>query len=143
MPEQVTFAKVYSNGSVVKKQVPVFRDDDWKEWLEWLLWLSENFVFMGNVALQALRRLTAAFGARALIMDELMQMKKTRAMIVHWQLELNRHARTWDLARMVTQFEAIDRHKMEAELLRGGRLNVGKESSKTSKRSLLEDAVRT
>ncbi|KAG3134794.1 hypothetical protein PI126_g18546 [Phytophthora idaei] len=47
MPEQVTFAKVYSNGSVVKKQVPVFRDDDWKEWLEWLLWLSENFVFMG------------------------------------------------------------------------------------------------
>ncbi|KAG3134793.1 hypothetical protein PI126_g18547 [Phytophthora idaei] len=139
--------------------------------------VAEEKLSSSNVALQALRRLTAAFGARALIMDELMQMKKTRAMIVReyarnfrkllpllgkrpvpeadltcrfktgmlidWQLELNRHARTWDLARMVTQFEAIDRHKMEAELLRGGRLNVGKESSKTSKRSLLEDAVRT
>ncbi|ETP14883.1 hypothetical protein F441_10211, partial [Phytophthora nicotianae CJ01A1] len=47
MSEQVTFEKVKSNGSVVKKQVPVFRNGDWKEWLKWLLPLSEYFVFMG------------------------------------------------------------------------------------------------
>ncbi|ETP46012.1 hypothetical protein F442_07686 [Phytophthora nicotianae P10297] len=198
MSEQVTFEKVKSNGSVVKKQVPVFRNGDWKEWLKWLLPLSENFVFMGythsdedqldfvedvqvllqdddllmfneivaeerltstNVALQAFRRLTAVHcppGTRALIMDELVQAKKTRTMTVReyarnfrkllrmipfveendpvpedltrmfktgmpidWQLELNRHARTWDLASMEAKFEAIECN--ERKVVRSGR----------------------
>ncbi|ETP27684.1 hypothetical protein F442_23039 [Phytophthora nicotianae P10297] len=177
MSEQVTFEKVKSNGSVVKKQVPVFRDGDWKEWLEWLLRLSEYFVAARfvedvqvllqdddllmfneivaeeqltstNVALQALRRLTTVHcppGTRALIMDELARnfrkllrmipfveendpvpeadltrMSKT-GMPNDWQLELNRHARTWDLASMEAKFEAIERNEKEAEVLRSDR----------------------
>eukprot|EP00644_Phytophthora_capsici_P009906 jgi/Phyca11/18674/fgenesh1_pg.PHYCAscaffold_39_\ len=217
MPERVTFEKVKSNGSVVKKQVPVFQDGDWKEWLEWLLKLSEYFVFMGyshseqdqldfvedvqvllqdedllmfndfvaddlltngNVAIQALRQLTTVHcppGTRALIMDELTQMKKPRTMSVRmyarnfrkllrmitfveenepvpeadlvrmfksgmpieWQLELNRHARTWSLNSMETQFEAIERNAKEAELLRGNRPAQRKhnEQQETSKKS--------
>ncbi|KAI9995317.1 hypothetical protein PInf_012369 [Phytophthora infestans] len=47
MEETVIFEKVKSNGSTIKKRVPVFRDETWKDWLEWLLRLSEYYVFMG------------------------------------------------------------------------------------------------
>ncbi|GMF54447.1 unnamed protein product [Phytophthora fragariaefolia] len=49
-PSEVTFEKVKSNGAVVKKRVPTFRDGDWKDWLEWRLRLSEYYVFMGYAA---------------------------------------------------------------------------------------------
>lgn len=47
---EVTFEKVKSNGAMVKKRVPTFRDGDWKDWLEWLLRLSEYCVFMDYAA---------------------------------------------------------------------------------------------
>ncbi|OWY92288.1 hypothetical protein PHMEG_00038773 [Phytophthora megakarya] len=47
MEETVIFEKVKTNGSTIKKRVPVFRDGTWKDWLEWLLRLSEYYVFMG------------------------------------------------------------------------------------------------
>ncbi|KAE9036994.1 hypothetical protein PR001_g8574 [Phytophthora rubi] len=113
--------------------------------------VAEEQYVSNNVAIQALRRLTAVHcppGTRALIMDQLTQTKKTRtmtvreyarnfrkllrmipfvkenepvpeadlvrmfksAMPVDWQLQLNRHARTWDLTSMEAQFEAIERN---------------------------------
>ncbi|KAE9019769.1 hypothetical protein PF011_g5690 [Phytophthora fragariae] len=89
--------------------------------------VAEEQYVSNNVAIQALRRLTAVHcppGTRALIMDQLIQTKKTRtmtvqadlvrmfksAMPVDWQLQLNRHARTWDLTSMEAQFEAIERN---------------------------------
>ncbi|ETP14887.1 hypothetical protein F441_10210 [Phytophthora nicotianae CJ01A1] len=51
---------------------------------------------------------------------DLTRMSKT-GMPNDWQLELNRHARTWDLASMEAKFEAIERNEKEAEVLRSGR----------------------
>ncbi|GMF44513.1 unnamed protein product [Phytophthora fragariaefolia] len=89
-PAEVICEKVKSNGAVVKKRVPTFRDGDWKDWLERLLRLSEYYVCMGYAAddeedqvtfVEDIQRLTESHcpdGTRGMILDEMSALKKTR-----------------------------------------------------------------
>ncbi|KAF4129342.1 hypothetical protein GN958_ATG21606 [Phytophthora infestans] len=94
--------------------------------------VAEEQLTVNNVALTALRWLPSVHcppGAWVAIVDQLMQLKKTRTVIVreyaHRYMYADRlatgDARTWDLSSLESQFEAIERNEKAAALMRGSR----------------------